>query len=139
MRPCPSSSIFLPLDTGPDSLYQGGEGDWRIILKNKMPDELKNEITTYLTEVKADLENYLTWAMSEVSMGTDTGKAAEVVEDTIHRLMTIAYYLATFFEDADPSLILADLASEVSEEHGTDLNFFSGRTTMADPPNRTRH
>jgi hypothetical protein len=61
-------------------------------LKNKMPDELKKEITTYLTEVKADLENYLTWAMSEVSMGGDTAKAAEVVEDTIHRLMTIAYY-----------------------------------------------
>ena len=108
-------------------------------MKSKMPDELKNEITTYLTEVKADLENYLTWAMSEVSMGTDTGKAAEVVEDTIHRLMTIAYYLATFFEDADPSLILADLASEVSEEQGTDPNFLSGRTAVADPPNRTRH
>jgi hypothetical protein len=60
-----------------------------------MPDELKKEITTYLTEVKADLENYLTWAMSEVSMGGDTAKAAEVVEDTIHRLMTIAYYPRT--------------------------------------------
>ncbi len=108
-------------------------------MKNKMPDELKKEITTYLTEVKADLENYLTWAMSEVSMGGDTAKAAEVVEDTIHRLMTIAYYLATFFEDADPSLILADLASEVSEEHGAETNFLSGRTAMADPPNRTRH
>lgn len=108
-------------------------------MKSKMPEELKNEITTYLTEVKADLENYLTWAMSEVSMGTDTEKAAEVVEDTIHRLMTITYYLATFFEDADPSLILSDLASEVSEEHGADPNFLSGRTPMADPPNRTRH
>jgi hypothetical protein len=134
-----SQWYFLPLDTERDSLYQEGEGKWRISLKNKMPDELKNEITTYLTEVKADLDNYLTWAMSEVSMGSDTGKAAEVVEDTIHRLMTIAYYLATFFEDADPSLILADLASEVSEEHGTDPNFLSGRNAMADPPNRTRH
>ncbi len=104
-----------------------------------MPDELKNEIMTYLTEVKADLENYLTWAMSEVSMGNDPGKAAEVVEDTIHRFMTIAYYLATFFEDADPSHILADLAMEVSEEHGTDPNFLSGRSPVADPPNRTRH
>ncbi|MCJ7500020.1 hypothetical protein MUP29_07165, partial [bacterium] len=37
-----------PLDTESDSLYQGGEGKWRISLKNKMPDELKNEITTYL-------------------------------------------------------------------------------------------
>jgi hypothetical protein len=53
--------------------------------------------------------------------------------------MTIAYYLATFFEDADPSLILADLASEVSEEHGAETNFLSGRSAMADPPNRTRH
>lgn len=64
-------------------------------MKNKMPDELKSEITTYLTEVKADLENYLVWAMSEITMGTDSGKAAEVVEDAIHRLMTISYYLAT--------------------------------------------
>lgn len=108
-------------------------------MKNKMPDELKNEITTYLTEVKEDLENYLSWAISEVSMGSDSSKAAEVVEDTIHRLLTIAYYLATFFEDADPSLILADLASEVTEEHGTDPNFLSGRSVLADPPNRTRH
>jgi hypothetical protein len=35
-----------------------------------MPDELKNEITTYLAEVKTDLENYLAWANSEISMGS---------------------------------------------------------------------
>jgi hypothetical protein len=108
-------------------------------VKNKMPDELKNEITTYLAEVKTDLENYLAWANSEISMGSDTGKAAEVIEDAIHRLMTIAYYLATFFEDADPSHILADLATEVAEEQGMDPNFLSARATSADPPNRTRH
>lgn len=72
-------------------------------------------------------------------MGTDSGKAAEVVEDAIHRLMTISYYLATFFEDADPSHILSDIASEISEEHSADPNFFTNRPTSADPPNRTRH
>jgi hypothetical protein len=108
-------------------------------LKSKMPDELREEITTYLTEVKDDLETYLVWANSEINMGTDSDRAAEVVEDTIYRLMTISYYLATFFEDADPSHILADIATEVSEEQGTENNFISGRINNADPPNRTRH
>jgi hypothetical protein len=108
-------------------------------LKSKMPDELRDEITTYLTEVRGDLENYLAWANSEINMGNDSDRAAEVVEDTIHRLMTIAYYLATFFEDADPTNILADIVTEVSDEQGTENNFLSGRINMADPPNRTRH
>jgi hypothetical protein len=108
-------------------------------LKSKMPEELRDEITTYLTEVKDDLETYLIWANSEINMGSDSDRAAEVVEDTILRLMTISYYLATFFEDADPSQILSDIATEVSEEHGPDNNFLSGRLNIADPPNRTRH
>ena len=108
-------------------------------MKSKMPDELRDEITTYLTEVKDDLENYLIWANSEINMGSDSDRAAEVVEDTIHRLMTISFYLATFFEDADPSHILADIVTEVSEEQDTENNFLSGRINMADPPNRTRH
>lgn len=108
-------------------------------MKSKMPDELRDEITTYLTEVKDDLENYLIWANSEINMGNDSDRAAEVVENTIHRLMTISYYLATFFEDVDPSQILSDIVTEVSEEHGTENNFLSGRVNIADPPNRTRH
>jgi len=104
-----------------------------------MPDELREEITTYLTEVKDDLENYLVWANSEINLGTDSDRAAEVVEDTIYRLMTISYYLATFFEDADPSHILADIVTEVAEEQGAEPNFISGRNSIDDPPNRTRH
>jgi hypothetical protein len=122
-----------------ESGYQGTRRARRYRLKSKMPDELRDEITTYLTEVKDDLENYLIWANSEINMGNDSDRAAEVVEDTIHRLMTISYYLATFFEDADPSQILSDIVTEVSEEHGTENNFLSGRVNIADPPNRTRH
>jgi hypothetical protein len=108
-------------------------------LKSKMPDDLREEITTYLTEVKDDLENYLAWANSEINLGSDSDRAAEVVEDTIYRLMTISYYLATFFEDSDPSHILADIVTDVAEEQGTEPNFISGRNSLDDPPNRTRH
>lgn len=108
-------------------------------MKSKMPDDLKDEITTYLAEIKDDLENYLAWANSEINMGPDSDRAAEVVEDTIFRLMTISYYLATFFEDADPSQVLSDIVMEVSEEQGTEPNFVSGRNCLDDPPNRTRH
>lgn len=108
-------------------------------MKSKMPEELRDEISTYLAEVKDDLENYLAWAKSEMSMGPDPERAAEVVEDTIFRLMTISYYLATFFEDADPSYVLSDIVMEVSEEQGTEPNFVSGRSLTDDPPNRTRH
>ena len=108
-------------------------------MKTKMPDELRDEISTYLAEIKDDLENYLAWANSEIKMGPDPERAAEVVEDAIFRLMTISYYLATFFEDTDPSHVLSDIVMEVSEEQGTEPNFVSGRTFADDPPNRTRH
>jgi hypothetical protein len=122
-----------------ESGYQEDRKNRRYRLKSRMPEELREEITTYLNEVKDNLENYLTWATSEITMGDDPDRAAEVVEDTIHRLMTISFYLATFFEDADPSHILADIVSEVSEEQTTDTNFVSGRINIVDPPNRTRH
>jgi hypothetical protein len=110
-----------------------------IQLNSKLPEELKNEITTYLTEIKTDLENYLTWAMSELSVSDTPEKASEVVEDTMHRLMTITYYLATFFEDADPSHVIYDMASEVADEQSNDAPLLSGMSSIIDPPNRTRH
>lgn|GEM_PF-4816282 len=108
-------------------------------MKSKMPDELRDEINAYLSEVKDDLEHYLTWANSEIKLDPDAERAADVVEDTIFRLMTISYYLATFFEDSDPSLVLSDILMEVSEEQGSEPNFVSGRSFADDPPNRTRH
>jgi hypothetical protein len=53
--------------------------------------------------------------------------------------MTITYYLATFFEDADPSHVIYDMASEVADEHNNDAPLLSGMSSVIDPPNRTRH
>ena len=108
-------------------------------MKNKLTEELRNEISTYLMEVKSDIENYLAWALGEVERAPDAARAAEVVEDAMHRLTTISYYLATFFEDAEPSSVLMDLTAEVSEEHAEESPYHLGRQLFADPPNRTRH
>ena len=48
-------------------------------MKNKFPEELKEEITTYLAEIKVDLENYLAWVMEEVNSANYNLRAAEVV------------------------------------------------------------
>ena len=104
-----------------------------------MDDGLKDEITTYLSEIKADIENYLTWAMNEVSSSDTTNRAAEIVEDTMYRLMTISFYLATFFDNAEPSHVLYDLASEISEDQGKEPAVDQGRIPNSDLFNRTRH
>jgi hypothetical protein len=108
-------------------------------MKNKFPEELREEITTYLAEIKVDLESYLAWVMEEVNSANYNLRAAEVVEDTMHRLMTVSYYLATFFEDAEPAHVLFDLVSEISEEQGKDHPAQTGSTVFTDTFNRTRH
>ncbi len=108
-------------------------------MKIKLPEDLKNELTTYLSEVKADLENYLTWATGELNMTNTPDKASEVIEDAMHRLMTISFYLATFFENVDPSQLFMDLASEVTDEQDGEMPLLSGISPLIDPPNRTRH
>jgi hypothetical protein len=68
-----------------------------------MYDELRDEITTYLCDIKTDMESYLNYVVSEIGTAESTEKAAEVVEDVMHRLMTVAYYMATLFEDSEPA------------------------------------
>ncbi len=108
-------------------------------MKNKFPEELKEEITTYLAEIKVDLENYLAWVMEEINSANYNLRAAEMVEDTMHRLMTVSYYLATFFEDAEPAHVLFDLVADISEEQGKDHPAQAGNMLLTDAFNRTRH
>lgn len=108
-------------------------------LKNWIDDELRDEITTYLCDIKTDMESYLTWAISEIGTAETGAKAAEVVEDAMHRIMTMAFYMATLFEDSEPAHILHDLASEISEEQSREPSLSAGRPVIDDPANRTRH
>ena len=66
-------------------------------------------------------------------------QAAEVVEDAMHRLLTVVYQMATLFEDSEPAHILHDLVSEISEDQSAELSPSSGRPLIDDPANRTRH
>ncbi|UCF31603.1 MAG: hypothetical protein JSV26_04100 [bacterium] len=108
-------------------------------MKNWIDDELRDEITTYLCDIKTDMESYLTWAISEIGTAETGAKAAEVVEDAMHRIMTMAFYMATLFEDSEPAHILHDLASEISEEQSREPSLSAGRPVIDDPANRTRH
>ncbi len=108
-------------------------------MKNKLAKDLKNEISSYLNEIKSDLEAYMGWAITEVDSTDKTMWAAEVLEDTIHRLLTISFYLATFFDDADPSQILYDLASEISIDQTKEMSELFNGMHIPDPPSRTKH
>ncbi|HDL52437.1 MAG TPA: hypothetical protein ENH32_00490 [Proteobacteria bacterium] len=108
-------------------------------MKDKFQEELANEISTYLAEVKTDLDKYFSWAMGEVNVSDNPLRSAEIVEDAIYRLMTISYYLATFFENDEPAHILSDLAGEISEEQNREPSLQPGRIFSLDALNRTRH
>ena len=108
-------------------------------MKDKFQEELTDEISNYLAEVKSDLDKYFNWALGEINVSDNAIRSAEVVEDAIHRLMTIAYYLATFFENDDPAYVLHDLAGEISEEQNKEPSLQPGRIFSLDAVNRTRH
>jgi hypothetical protein len=104
-----------------------------------MYDELRDEITTYLCDIKTDMESYLNYVVSEIGTAESTEKAAEVVEDVMHRLMTVAYYMATLFEDSEPAHIMHDLVADITEEQNRDPSLSANRPLIDDPANRTRH
>jgi len=108
-------------------------------VKNKLAKDLRNEISTYLDEIKSDLETYMGWAITEIDSTDKVMWAAEVLEDTIHRLLTIAFYLATFFDDADPTQILYELASEISIDRTKEISEVFNGMLIPDPPSRTKH
>ncbi len=108
-------------------------------MKNKLAIDLRYEISEYLNEIKSDLETYMGWAITEIDSTDRVMKAAEVLEDAIHRLLTISFYLATFFDEADPSQILYDLASEISTDHTQEVSEVVNGMLIPDPPSRTRH
>ena len=108
-------------------------------MKDKFQEELANEISTYLAEVKTDLDKYFNWAMGEVNVSDNAIRSAEIVEDAIYRLMTISFYLATFFETDEPAHVLYDLASEISEGQSKEPSLQPGRLFSLDMANRTRH
>ncbi|MFV2081396.1 MAG: hypothetical protein ACC669_05980 [bacterium] len=108
-------------------------------MKNKLAKDFRNEISTYLNEIKSDLETYIGWAIIEIDSTDKVMRAAEVLEDAIHRLLTISFYLATFFDDADPSQILYELASEISTDHTKEMSELINGMLIPDPPSRTKH
>src|SRR5512137_2464520 len=107
--------------------------------KDQFPRELQDEVIAYLEEVRVDLDQYLSWSVDEVRGARDVGRGSEVIEDAIHRLLLISYYLATFFEDTEPAQLLADLTSEVTEEQAREEAKSHGKLFYTDPANRTRH
>jgi hypothetical protein len=107
--------------------------------KDEFPRELQDEIIAYLEEVRTDLDQYISWSVEEVRGTTDVGRGSEVIEDAIHRLLLISYYLATFFEDTEPSQLLADISRQVSEEQAREEAKSQGKLFYSDPANRTRH
>lgn len=108
-------------------------------MKNKLSEDIRNEISTYLNEIKSDLETYMGWAITEIDSTDRVMEAAEVLEDAIHRLLTISFYLATFFDEADPSQILYELASEISTDHTREMSELVNGMVIPDPPSKTRH
>src|SRR5512138_1710462 len=107
--------------------------------EERFPDELRDEITSYLEEVRSDLDQYLAWSAEEVRGTTEVARGSEIIEDAIHRLLLISYYLATFFEDTEPSQLLADITNQVMEEQAREEAKSNGKLFYADPSNRTRH
>jgi hypothetical protein len=105
----------------------------------KFPKELQEEIVAYLEEVRSDLDQYLGWSVEEVRATRDVARGSEVIEDAIHRLLLISWYLATFFEDTEPSQLLADITSQVTEEQAREEAKSHGKLFYTDPANRTRH
>ncbi len=108
--------------------------------EDEFAPDLKEEITAYLEEVRADLDQYLSWASEEIRNAEDPSRGSEIMEDTVRRMLLISYYLATFFEDADPSQLLADMTNQVAEEQAQEEARSHGKLFFADPgSNRTRH
>lgn len=104
----------------------------------QFPQELKDEIISYLEEVRSDLDQYIAWSVEEVRGTVDVARGSEVIEDAIHRFLLISYYLATFFEDTQPSQLLADLTNQVTEEQAREEAKSHGKLFHAEP-SKTRH